>query len=172
MTIDGTMSATGAMGAYGAGGGSGGSILLETNSFGGVGTISANGGGGDFMGGGGAGGRIAVHYDYTSFSGDFYATGGPSSNTNHGGPGTIFQRNRLTTETKLIISNEHHVISTTSITSLEETRGSVAWLMGSSLYEFTEIQLLSKGCLAFHYTAEISFHFLYLFLFLFTLYSI
>lgn len=53
--------------------------------------MNVNGGQATQCGGGGAGGRIAVHARHRiDYGGRFRSSGGSGSNSNHGGPGTIY----------------------------------------------------------------------------------
>ena len=111
MTVDGVVSATGgsASDSNNAGGGSGGSILLEVGELTGSssGYLSASGGknGSGYTGAGG-GGRIAVYFDQNTFAGQYYCnTAHRNSNTNHGGAGAVYLKDRAAALGDVFISN-------------------------------------------------------------------
>ena len=90
LTLNGTISADGAIPNFPAGGGgSGGSVSLSAGTITGNGLISANGASGDLpYGGGGGGGRVAVLYGTNQFTGSAIAQGGPGFA--NGGAGTVY----------------------------------------------------------------------------------
>ncbi|NOH00462.1 MAG: hypothetical protein HND47_00085 [Chloroflexi bacterium] len=87
-TINGTVSADGAIGAGRSGGGSGGSIIIEAGTLTGNGSVHANGGPQN-GGGNGGGGRIAIYATTSNHTLTFTANGAPNYET--AGKGTIFR---------------------------------------------------------------------------------
>ena len=82
LSIDGTVSASGANGGNYGGGGAGGSLWLIADTLAGSGTIAADGGDGHFRScGGGGGGRISLQWNRgnRTFSGNISAEGGSST---------------------------------------------------------------------------------------------
>ena len=93
LTVDGAISANGAMGgSANTGGGSGGSILIEAGAVGGNGILAANGGAARPDGGGGGGGRIAIYSCNNSISpANVRVEGGTAQSPGQPGqPGSIF----------------------------------------------------------------------------------
>ncbi|AZZ92957.1 hypothetical protein EUZ85_20375 [Hahella sp. KA22] len=112
LELDGKILANGSGGANRMGAGSGGSVWIEAGVIVGSGSIAANGGNrvNTTEGGGGGGGRVAIYYDeLESFdvSTQVKALGGRRVHGNYesGAAGTIFIRNKVSGEEKLIIDN-------------------------------------------------------------------
>lgn len=147
----------------GASGGSGGSIWVSTQEWKGTGNISANGGAGVAIndalgGGGGSGGRIAIHYNVNTaiFSGSIVAIGG-AGNQNYGGPGSVYTS--YTLYKTLEVNNGYNFISTDLISSITNTKGSIAWLGTTDpSVSFDKVKLIQNGGLAF-FPGNVSFSF-------------
>lgn len=138
VTINGNLTANGGTGAVA--GGSGGSILIFAAVFSGTGLITANGGTGVQLaitgctgyGGGGAGGRIAIHYNSTAFTGSLTAYGGTGYNGNNGGPGTVYLNDIVAQYDKIIVSNNKYSMLSNTLSAVNTTMGSVAWITDNS----------------------------------------
>lgn len=163
LTAYGTISANGGDGSSASGGGSGGSIYIKTNTILGrsQAIIEANGGAGsgysDDDGGSGGGGRIAIYYlGATNIDNVLIrAIGGVGrSQSNYGGPGTVYTVNQQTRYRKLAIGNNNYRVDSTTINAPNVVKGSVAWLVGPSgtTFEFDEINLSDNGALAIYTT--------------------
>lgn len=172
---------SGTAGTDGGSGGSGGSVLIQTSFLRGEinGSISANGGAGSsagsnpvHFGGGGSGGRIAIYYSSGSWNGNITAYGGNlvGSQVHAGGPGTIYIEDQFSDlKKKLIIDNGglNNMHGTPPIIDevleLTRTRGTVAWLLNETLYEFDEVRVAGNADLAIESAGSVSifnfFHF-------------
>lgn len=167
LLLDGEIRANGGDGKATSGaGGSGGSILIDTNSFRGMGNITANGGSRytSGRGGGGAGGRIAIYFrENVTYWGEYQCHGGYSAgNAESGGPGPVFIYNVKMNHSTLYVNNRMR--TTTMEVNLIRNYKDIskdrfkAWILpessdhwlagGNDDYKFNELQIFGNAHLA------------------------
>lgn len=170
LILNGKVLADGVYGNSGSGGGSGGAILIQTSSFEGNGSISANGGAGHrlvsrtnfgtntFLGGAGSGGRIAVYFTNNTFNGSITSQGGVANEAYSGGPGTVFMKDAVSGFSKLIVDNGGLAIYIQEISSMDATRGTIAWLTEENVvsFEFDEVIISGNAGLAIEPTGSVA----------------